>query len=164
MKEGMSIMIVGFITVLVGAILMTTLANTNSQIQKTNTITDKQFTMSNTTCVQVAPVGSCIATLTSIENVTVRTGVTNPLGSANYSLCTKTNRNDGVVFDTASAAINTELNGKTLNATFEESAGCMYVADNTSRTLSDITILMFVIGIIVAAVYFLKQGGLLDMY
>ena len=143
----MSVLIVGFITVLVGVIFLSSLADNESTIRTLVTVTDDAFTGSNSTCTRVAT--GCIDSLTTVENATGAMTV----GAANYSLCRSTTGvQDGILLAANSQAEGITLGGAALNATYEQSPGCMYVASGVSRTFIGLIIVFFAIFVLLIAV------------
>jgi preprotein translocase subunit SecG len=153
METGKKIAMVAslFIVVVIGLIFLTTI-NQNVETQATlSTITDDQFTASNSSCVVITT--GCIETVTSIKNVTRTT-----IDPANYTLCrSNTGKLDGIQLLSGAQMADASLNGKTLNATYTESAGCTYVSNSTARNLTGILVLLFVIAIVVIAIAYFKD-------
>ena len=143
------VIIFAFITIIVGVILLGTLSDQNQRISTLDTVTDKSFTAS-TTCTQVT--SGCIDSITSLRNISVTPAV------GNYTRCISSrDKYDGI-------QLTTTLYTGTLNATYKESPSCQYVPDVTSRNLSNLIPLFFVIAIMIAAFFYLRQTGIIDMF
>ena len=142
----MSVLITGFIVLLVGVVLLSSLADNESSIRTLLTVADDQFTGSNTTCVRVTT--GCIDSLTSVENSTVTIGV------ANYSLCrsTTTGVQDGILLAAGSQADGFALSGTVLNATYTNSPTCAYVASGISRTFISLIPIFFALFVLLIGV------------
>ena len=154
----LGVVIGSFLTIIIGVVLISSLAQQNAQVQTLTTSTNDQFTVSNTTCTRVTT--GCIDSLTSVGNAT-NTYVLTQLAN-NATLCTTSNGNqDGIILPTAERY---NMNGATANATYQESSNCMYVKDSTSRTLAGIIIVFFAIAIVLGALYWLRESGMLDWF
>ena len=145
------ILITFFIVVIIALVFLTTL-NQSAENQATlETVTDDTFTSSNTACVQIT--SGCIDSITTIENNTGSAVV-----SANYTLCRSNSGNkDGVQVYYGLNGLS--WSGNTLNATYIQSADCSYNSNATSRNLTGIVIILFVIAIVVAGIVYFKEIG-----
>jgi len=146
----LGLIVMTFVTLIVGIILLTTIADNNSKLSVTSTGYDDAFTGSGT-CTQVTT--GCIVSLTSVLNDTTTAEV---VTAANYSLCNAGGNQDGI------RVLDSVYVGSSLNATFIESTDCSYVADRTSRTLAGLLPLFFVIVLLAVGVYGLMKSGIMD--
>ena len=127
------------VTVIVGVIAAAIVATQIASQTSSTTITDDQFVMSNTTCVDLTD--NCITSITSIENSTsVET-----IGSGNYTLCrvsAPVTRFDGVLVsgDTSIDA----YNGDTKNATYVETA-CNSLQGGLVRTIAPFFVVLMAV-------------------
>ena len=146
------------IAVILGLIFLTTLSQPIADQSSTSTVTDDQYTASNTSCVKVTSGNDCIISLTSVENVSAQA-----IGSANYSLCVASNGgsllSNGII-NNGDATTDGWYNGQTLNATYTMSQGCVYNPNATSRNLTSLLPLFFAIFLVIMAIYYFKEGGL----
>jgi len=140
----MSVLITGFIVLLVGVVLLSSLADNESSIRTLLTVTDDQFTMDNTTCVQIT--SGCISSLTSVENATGA----EVIGAGNYSLCRSSGNQDGILVS-ADTSID-RYNGLTINATYTHSPGCTYVSSGISRTFIGLIPIFFALFVLLIGV------------
>lgn len=124
--------IIGTIAILIASGVI----NTNIQ---TTAITDKQFTASNNTCVQVT--NNCMLSIGTFTNATMGTAI----GASNFSLCKysgsyaqgiKLLPNDGIT-----AAYYT---GKVINTTYTE-VSCAYVNNSIVQTLEPFIIILLAV-------------------
>ena len=148
-QNKMMILISAFILLLVGIILTSEVANSNSKARSLGTVTDDQFTADNASCVQITT--GCIDSITLVENATKATTV----GSANYTLCrsSTTHLQDGIQLKDGAQMAGESLDGFTLNATYTQSADCTYVSDATSRVFLNLIPLFFAIAVMLVGVW-----------
>jgi len=146
----MSVLIMGFIVILVGIVLLSSLADNESSIRTLVTVTDDPFTGSNSTCTRVST--GCIYSITSVENGT--SGGTEVIGTANYSICRSSTTNvlDGILLAAGSQYNGQALSGETLNATYEHSPGCMYISSSVSRTFISLIPLFFALAVLLIGI------------
>ena len=144
----MSVLIMGFIVLLVGVVFLSSLADNESNIRTLVTTTDDAFTGSNSTCTRVAT--GCIDSLTTVENATGAMTV----GAANYSLCRRSTTGvlDGILLAADSQANGVTLGGAALNTTYTQSPGCTYVASGISRTFISLIPIFFALFVLLIGV------------
>jgi len=150
----MSVLIMGFIVILVGIVLLSSLADNENNIRTLTTVTDDPFTGSNSTCTRIS--NGCIDSITSVENATGAMTV----GAANYSLCrsSTTNLQDGIILAAGSQAQGITLGGAALNATYQHSAGCTYVSNSTSRVFISLIPIFFAMAVLLYGIFvFIKS-------
>lgn len=150
----LSVLIMGFIVILVGVVLLSSLADNESNIRTLVTVTDDPFTGSNSTCTRVAT--GCINSITNVENATGALTV----GTANYSICrsSTTNLLDGILLVADSQANGETLGGAALNTTYEQSPSCTYVASGVSRTFISLIPIFFALAVLLyGIVVFIKS-------
>jgi len=140
-----------FVGLVIGVIAIGAMVTQITQQTSTTTVTDNQFTMSNTSCVDLT--NNCILSLTTIEN---QTGI-GTITSGNYSICSVNaplSRYDGVL---VSGDASVDLaNGQTLNATYTE-ISCDYIGGTTTRSLVSYIPLLAVVALLVFTIVI---GGL----
>jgi len=113
--------VVLIIGVIIASIMYSQVDNQTSQ----TTVTDDQFTASNSSCVDITD--KCIYSVTSVENGTGSYTVT----SGNYSTCKV---NSGLRWDDGLLVSDDLVNGQTLNATYTE-IDCGYISSGLTRTI-----------------------------
>lgn len=136
-----------FIPVVIAVILLGVVFTFITDQRSTTTVTDDQFTASNTSCVEIT--NACINSITRIENAS---GGGTILSASNYTLCIATgttNEYDGILL---SPTASLELNGKTVNATYEGES-CEAIDGMTGTMIDYIPVLLAVVLIIGVAVY-----------
>ena len=144
-----------FVGLTIGIIAIGAIVTQISGQTSTTTVTNDQFTMSNTSCVDVTT--NCILSLTSVSNVTAGTAGINPIDSGNYSICrvnAPAGMFDGVVVS-GDASIDV-LNGLTLNTTYT-GINCDYIGGATTRSLISYIPLLAVVALLV---FTIAIGGL----
>lgn len=152
MEKQNLVIISAFVIILIGIVLLGTLADQEAKLTELATINNDTFTGSNATCTQITT--ACIGNLNQLTNATGG----QVISPTNYTLCrTATNNLDGIILDT-----NSEFHGRTVNATYGQSPECTYVANSTATTLTDLIIIFFVLGILGAAIYGAYLSGLMD--
>lgn len=151
MNNSLKVVIGSFVTLLIGLVFLTSISDNVNQTQSLATISNDLFTGSNSSCVQVT--SGCIDSLTSVKNASTT------LSTGNYTLCQVQHRYDGIFLQTGSL-----YNGVALNATYESSENCMYVSNGTSRSLILLVVVLFAIGLVIAAMYYLKESDIFDHF
>lgn len=135
-----------FIGVVIGVIAISAIYTQITTQTSTSTVTDDQFTMDNTSCVDLTT--NCILSLTSIENATG----TEVIGAGNYSICrvnAPQSRYDGVLVS-ADASID-RYNGQTMNSTYVGS-DCSYISGGTARNLISYIPLLIIVALLVMVI------------
>jgi uncharacterized membrane protein YidH (DUF202 family) len=150
MKQPLTIFVISFIAIIMGIILLQTLADQNA---KANDLTTANATVTSTAatgCFKV--VTGCIERITAISNAT------GTLATTNYSTtpCVSSGsaNRDGITLMTPGIS--------SYNVTAQYSGDCTYVNSTTSRTLLGVIILLFAIAVMVVGVWAVKESGLFD--
>ena len=124
--------IIGLTVALIIGILTLTIAWNLIQEKQTNTaIVDDQFTMSNSSCVQVT--SKCLTSFGRVENVSDQS-----IGADNYSSCgvgLSNGKLNGIIFDNSGGDVDTWYNGETLNATYTE-IDCTQITGTTAQIIN----------------------------
>lgn len=154
MKNGLSVLIIGFVVLLLGLVLIDPIADTVTDLGVLTTTTNQTVTLSNTSCASLTE--GCVKSISVLTNLTSGTLIT----SKNYTTCKTSGKtyDNGIILTGESVG----YNGYNGNTTFVQSTNCMYVPDATSRTLSGLLILFFALGIMTAGLYYLKQTGIFE--
>lgn len=144
--DKMGVLITGFILLLVGAILIQTIANSVYSARNLDTVSNDTTTLVNNTCVEIT--SGCIGSITEITNATDSGAAV--LSSSEYSVCRSgggfTDR-DGVL-----AVLDTPAYLGTANVTYTNSPDCTYVDSSTSRTLLNIVTIFFALALLALGV------------
>lgn len=146
-----SIFIVILVSVLIGVIAVSIVSSQINRQTAYTTITDDQFTMSNTSCVDVT--ANCISSLTSVENVTGSVTI----GSGNYSICNvnaPSTRYDGILVS-GDAYVDSNFNGLTLNSTYVEEA-CDSIQGGITRTIVPYFVILMAVVLLVFVTGYIK--------
>lgn len=132
-------MMAGVMVTLILVVLVTSIVfSFISSARDTTTVTDDQFTASNTTCVQITD--NCIVSLISMENATG----TGTIGLSNFSICTvKSGGGLQGVQISGDATTETHYTEKLLNATYI-SESCQKITGMTSTMIGYLPLLMAV--------------------
>lgn len=155
----MKLILVFFMAIVIGIPLLMIISNQINSQSQLETINNDLFTMDNTSCVDVTT--GCITSLTSVSNANSSIVV----GADNYSLCnidTVKPFYDGILVS-GDSYIDLELNGLTLNATYIQSSDCSYISNTTSRNLSQLIIVFFVLALIAIGIWFVKENDMFGM-
>jgi len=150
MDSKFNILIISFITLVIGIPLLISIADQTKDNTILSTVANTTFTASNTTCVKVT--NGCMDSITQVRNQSVI------LTAANYSLCRIGGEPKGVLLGAGAG----EWSGTSLNATYVNSVDCMYVNDATSRNLVPLLVIFFAIALVLAVGYWLFQKGAFD--
>jgi len=149
----MNLILASFIVLIVAIPLLLIITQNLDRQSDLTTVKGDQFTMSNTTCVQLTT--GCIKSITKVANSTL----TNSIGAGNYSLCninTVKPNYDGILVS-GDSSVDAAFNGLTLNATYVESSDCSYVDSGTARNLSTLIPIFFVLAIVVVGIWQSKR-------
>jgi hypothetical protein len=147
LEKGMGILIITAVTIIVGVVFLSTISDNVFSSTNLVNFSNDPFTADNITCVQVTT--GCIDSIQLIKNGSSGTHI----ASGNYTLCrtSTTGHLDGIKLD-GNAADDASYNGKTVNASYWYSHDCMYVADNTSRTLINLLVIFGALAIVFVGV------------
>ena len=140
------------IAMAIGAILLVVILgvifSTLSEQTTTSAVTADQFTASNSSCTKVT--NNCITAITSVVNATTP-GVD---ATGNYSVCSISGDETGILLDPADSTGNIDNNGFTANASYSEQS-CAFITSGTTRTLVTlipvllaILVLIFILGFV----------------
>ena len=148
--EKLNIIIVSFIMIVLGIVLLDVLADTNSISTSTRTVTNASYTFTNdsTKCTRISS-GNCLASITSIQNIT--SSITLPAN--NYSICYNGGTPDGVKILGGQNLTWDGINGQSVYITYEQSVGCQYVNNTVSRNLLPLLIILFTIGVLAIGIW-----------
>ncbi len=135
MKNKKGIAMVGImITVVISLIVLGIIATQITTQQRTNTITDDQFTASNNSCVRVT--NECIGSTTSLENAT---SAISAIG--NFTTCPGGGTGDNWGYLLNAGGADTALDGGTMNSTYVE-VDCARLTGITETIISYLPILL----------------------
>lgn len=149
MEKHLGIILTSFIAILIGVIMLITLADQNSKLSITSSIVNDSFTGSNTSCTRVT--NGCIQTITAVYNGT------NTVPDTNYTLCRSNGNRDGLLMSTS-------YNTISLNTTYVSSEDCTYVDNSTARALTSVIIILVSIGVLAGGLYWLKGADIFDKF
>ena len=151
--DKLNIAIVSFMTIIIAVTLLVIVSNNVNKQGDLALIKNDTFVMTNGTCVSLTT--GCIQSISQVANNT------DVIGTGNYSLCniltTKPNY-DGVRL--SGDGLVGIYSGVTLRATYIESSDCSYNPDATSRNLSGLILIFFVLAIVAVGIWYVKEVGL----
>lgn len=133
-----------FMTLLLGLIVISIVVPLITNKVTDSTVTDDQFTASNTTCVEVAEY--CIQTF-SVVNAS--NGITT---TGNFSVCAVSGQGRGLNMSSNDEANAWEMNGLTMNAIYTQ-RDCQPITGFTGTILTYVPVLMALLLLIFVAAF-----------
>jgi len=144
-KKGNMMMTV-FISLLIGLIALTIILPIITDKITDRTVTNDQFTASNTTCVTLSNDLLCLSSITSTVNAS--NGV--DIQVANWTICSATRQSDGLLLS-GDAETKARFNAELINATYV-SRDCQPITGTTGTVIGYVPLLFAVILLIFVAV------------
>ncbi len=134
--DGMKMVLVGFVFILSGVIFISALADETTRVTQANTVTNESITIVNATAVSLA--NNQLDSFTELSNVT-NGAVT---------------EGDNYTVDLSAGTVT----GVDLSGAYNASYVYREVGNSTSRTLTNLVIVFFAIGVMVAGAGFAIKG------